>query len=93
VGWLRRVLVGWETTASRDVYTFSVPAGGQSVVFDSVGYSFALRFYNGSQLIRVSDGPGWVAFTVITCSTWQRAIIGSRSTIRRSRIRMGSRHM
>jgi len=47
-----------ETTASKDVYTFSVPAGGQSVVFDSDRLSFAL-WNAGSQLVRVSDGANF----------------------------------
>ncbi len=43
-----------ETTASRDSYEFSVPAGGQTVVFDSEQYSWPL--YYGSHVVRLSDG-------------------------------------
>ncbi len=46
-----------ETSASKDVYTFTVPEGGQSVVFDADQYSWPL--YYGSKLVQVSDGKNW----------------------------------
>lgn len=45
---------GLETTASEDVYNFTIPAGGQRVVFDSEEHNWSL--YYGSKLIRLSDG-------------------------------------
>ena len=46
-----------ETSASKDVYTFTVPEGGQSVVFDADRYTWPL--YYGSKLVQVSDGKNW----------------------------------
>ena len=46
-----------ETSASKDVYTFTVPEGGQRVVFDADQYSWPL--YYGSKLVQVSDGKNW----------------------------------
>lgn len=43
-----------ETTASKDVYPFTVPAGGQEITIDSDGYSPV--FYNGSKLVNVAGG-------------------------------------
>jgi hypothetical protein len=43
-----------ETIASKDVFTFTVPAGGQQVAFDGSGYASVLWW--GSSLIQVATG-------------------------------------
>ena len=68
-----------ETSASKDVYTFTVPEGGQSVVFDADRYSWQL--YYGSKLVQGSDGKNWGTSPDTTLSTCLPGTTGSRSSV------------